>query len=345
MNEIGRRRFFETTAGLVWLPAARLLAADQGVPYQRADTDWLARRRYGIGVHWTAQTVPRRGPPLPFQKAVEDFDVKRFVDQVTHAGADFLLFTAAHALQMLPAPHPVIDRLLPGRTCQRDLIADLADALAAKGMPLLVYYNHSCNSAQDSAWEKAVGYHARDKNRLAENLLEIVGWMGRRYRDKIKAWWFDSPYSLDPRGPHNSVTTDMAGFRFPWERFTAAAKHGFPSRLVTYNAGVNETFLYSTHQDYWSGELVDLQHPPKSRFLSSGLQWFGWTCIEDRAWVHTRRDREIPLPLYTDAQILSFVRECSRWQAPMTFNVGIYQNGTMAAASIEQLHRLGKALR
>ena len=28
----------------------------------------------------------------------------------------------------------------------------------------------------------------------------------------------------------------------------------------------------------------------------------------------------------------------------MTFNVGIYQDGTMASASVEQLHRLGIAL-
>jgi len=58
---------------------------------------------------------------------------------------------------------------------------------AAKGMPLFVYYNHSRNSAQDSLWEKAVGYHDPDKNRFAQNLLEIVGWMGDRYKEKIKA--------------------------------------------------------------------------------------------------------------------------------------------------------------
>jgi len=29
----------------------------------------------------------------------------------------------------------------------------------------------------------------------------------------------------------------------------------------------------------------------------------------------------------------------------MTFNVGIYQDGTMAEASVEQLRRLGKAVK
>ena len=166
-------------------------------------------------------------------------------------------------------------------------------------MPFLVYYNHSCNGGQDRPWEQAVGYHDKDKQRFAQNLMDIVGWMGERYKDKIKAWWFDSPYSLDPRGPHNSVTTDMTGFQFPWERFTVAAKLGFPARLVTYNPGVAKTFLYTTHQDYWSGELVNLKAPAKARYLDNGLQWFGWTCLEDRAWVHHRLDTEVPKPLYS----------------------------------------------
>ncbi len=211
-----RRQFIHAMGGLgaasVTLPG--LLADEPDKPYVRANTDWLARCRYGVGVHWTAQTVPRRGSPLPFQRAVDAFDVKKFVERLVYAGADYLLFTSTHALQMLPAPHPSIDRILPGRTCKRDLIAELADALAAKAMPLLVYYNHSCNSKNDPPWERTVGYHDRDKHRFAQNFLEIV----------------------------------------------------------------------------------------------------------------------------------AYVRTCNSHQAPMTFNVGIYQDGTMAPASVEQLHRLGAAL-
>jgi hypothetical protein len=136
----------------------------------------------------------------------------------------------------------------------------------------------------------------------------------------------------------------MTGFQFPWERLTVAAKLGYPARLVTYNPGVAQTFLYTPHQDYWSGELVDLKAPAKSRFLANGLQWFGWTCLEDRAWVHHRIDTEIPKPLYSDEEVIAYVRECNAHQAPMTFNVGIYQDGSMAEASVEQLHRLGMAV-
>jgi len=345
-----RRCFLRTTtAAMAACFAGRDVLAAQSqpasdAPYKRANTDWLAKCRFGIGVHWTAQTVPRNGSPKPFPKAVADFDLDGFIAAVEHAGADYVLFTAAHALQMLPAPHPVIDRVLPNRTSERDLMRELADALAAKQKHLLVYYNHSCNHKQDAEWEKAVGYHAPNKARFAQNLMDIVGYMGERYKEKVKAWWFDSPYSVDPRGPHNSVTTDMSGFQFPWEQFTAVAKLGYPQRLVTYNAGVNQTFLYTTHQDYWAGELVNLDTPAKDRYLDSGLQWFGWTCIEDRRWVQSRLDTPIPPPLYTDEQVIDFVRTCNKHMAPMTFNVGIYQDGTMAEASVEQLHRLAAAL-
>lgn len=345
-----RRLFLHTTAvsTATCIPGYRLSAAERqrgsDSSYQRANTDWLSKCRFGIGVHWTAQTVPRHGPPLAFQEAVDVFDIDGFVAAVEFTGADYVLFTAAHALQMLPAPHPVIDEILPGRTCKRDLIRELADALAAKQKHLMVYYNHSCNHKQDSPWEQVVGYHAANKERFAKNLIEIISWMGDRYRGKIKAWWFDSPYSLDVRGPHNSVTTDMTGFQFPWERFTLAAKVGNPDRLVTYNAGINQTFLYTTHQDYWAGEMVNLDTPATDRYLDNGSQWFGWTCLEDRRWVHTRLDTPIPMPLYPDQQVMNYVRTCNKHVAPMTFNVGIYQDGAMAESSVEQLHRLNASL-
>ncbi len=345
---MNRRDFIASaTAGVACACGAKLSVcaeSPEDKPYQRVNTDWLSKCRFGVGVHWTAQTAPRKGKPLPFQKAVDAFRVDRFVDAVAQSGADYVLFTTTHALQMLPAPHPVLDKILPGRTCQRDLIDELAQALAAKNVRLLLYYNHSCNGNDDPNWAKAVGYYDAKKDRLVDNLCQVIAWMGERYGEKVKAWWFDSSYSLDPRGPHNSVTTDMRGFQFPWEKYAAAAKTGFAGRLITFNAGVNAQFLYTKHQDYWSGETNDLETPAKSRYLANGLQWFGWTCLDTAGWVHAKTESEIPPPLYPDAKVIDYVRRCNRNQSPMTFNVGIYQDGELASASVDQLHRLKTAL-
>ena len=90
---------------------------------------------------------------------------------------------------------------------------------------------------------------------------------------------------------------------------------------------------------------MDLNAPAKNRYLDNGLQWFGWTCLEDRAWEHHLVNTQIPKPLYSDQEVIAYVRECNAHQAPMTFNVGIHKDGTMAEASFEQLRRLSDALK
>jgi len=308
--------------------------------YHRASTDWLSACTMGISFHWTAQSLPCGRTPRPFHDAVAAFRLPEFLRAVEESRADYVIFTLTHALQMLPCPHPLVDAILPGRTTERDLLGEIARGLAALGKPLIVYYNHSCNGNDDPAWNQAVGYHDFPKPRFADNLLGIVRWLGERYGNLIRAWWFDSAYSLDPRGPHNSVSTDLHGVQFPWEQLTVAAKAGNPDRLVTYNAGVAQTFLYTVHQDYWSGELVDLTAPPTGRYLTNGLQWHGWTCLDDRNWVYVRANGEVLPPLYTDAELLAFLSQCRQHGAPMSFNVVIFQDGTMAEASVAQLRRI-----
>lgn len=312
--------------------------------YQRANTDWLAACPVGMSVHWTAQTMPRKGSARPFADAVARFRLDEFLGAVKMSGADYVIFTATHALQKLPCPHPIVDSILPGRTVERDLLAELAQGLEQAGKKLIVYYNHSCNQGDDPVWEKAVGYHDRDKSRLSDNLCAIVRHMGERYGQAMRAWWFDSAYSLDPRGPRNTVTTDMRGFQFPWEKMTVASKAGHPGRLVTYSAGIARTFLYTEHQDYWAGELTDLQTRPAGRFMDNGLQWHGWTCLDDPGWAYTDNRADPHPPLYADEELLTFLAVCRRHHAPMCFNLIVFQDGSLAEASLRQLHRVTKAL-
>lgn len=314
--------------------------------YKKANTDWLASCTTGISTHWTAQTAPREGAASRrFQNAVNSFRLNEFLAAVEESGADYVIFTATHALQMLPCPNPVLDSILAGRTSERDLIGEIAEGVAGINKSLIVYYNHSCNSGDDPPWEQAVGYHDPQKERLTENLCSIIRWMGEHYGKLIRAWWFDSAYSLDPSGPNNSVTTDMTGFQFPWEQFTVAAKAGYADRLVTYNAGIGETFMYTRHQDYWAGEMFNLNIPPAGRFMETGLQWHGWACLDDRAWVYGNNSAEPSQPIYSDDEILRYLRICRQYQAPMCFNVISFQDGSLAESSIRQLARIKKALK
>ena len=67
-------------------------------------------------------------------------------------------------------------------------------------------------------------------------------------------------------------------------------------------------------------------------------------CLDDRRWVHSRMDTPIPEPLYRVEEIVQFVRTCNSMRAPMTFNVGVYQDGTLAPKSVDRLRMVGEEL-
>ena len=287
--------------------------------------------------------MPVTGAAVPFARAVAQFDVEFFLDQVKATGADYLLFTATHALQYLPAPCAILDAILPGRTTRRDLIGELAEGCFQRQLRFLLYYNHSCNQADDRMWENAVGYHAADKNYFAGNICSVVGELGDRLGAGLSAWWFDSAYSLDPRGPYVTVSTDMKGWLFPWEQLTHYARRGNPHRLVTYNPGLDpgtQDFLYTAEQDYLAGETPDLSHPPADRVADNGLQNHRWLCLDNAAWVHGQAATPLAQPRYDLKQLREYYSQCQRNRTPLTFNVDVDQVGNMCALSLDVLRNL-----
>ncbi len=62
--------------------------------YRPGNTDWFANRRFGISTHWTAQSQPvGEHDWLPFNETVDHFSPADYVDQVAHAGAEYVIFT------------------------------------------------------------------------------------------------------------------------------------------------------------------------------------------------------------------------------------------------------------
>jgi hypothetical protein len=316
--------------------------------YQKADTAWFAACHFGIAVHWTAHSKPVTGPALPFAAAVAAFDAERFVSQVADSGASYLLFTVTHALQQVPAPCAAVDRLLPGRTTERDLVGELADGCQRRGLKLFLYYNHSCNGGDDRQWEQACGYHGPDKQAFADHVCEIVRELSERYGPRVAGWWFDSCFSVDPSGPNNSLTTDMGGFRFPWESLTAAAKAGNQGSLVAYNPACQPSvwnFMYTTHQDYLAGEANELIEPPSSRWAANGLQNHRWVCLDNPDWVHAKVDTPLFASRYDYEQLLAYLQCAAAASTPVTFNTDVDQAGRLNPASLSLLRRLSDQLR
>jgi hypothetical protein len=49
-------------------------------------------------------------------------------------------------------------------------------------------------------------------------------------------------------------------------------------------------------------------------------------------------------PKYSDAHLFSFVRHCLQVGGAVTLNAGIYQEGHLAGATLQQLARLSRTL-
>jgi len=338
LPRVPRREFLMTIAAAATTVSLRRSWSDT---YRKANTDWFAACHFGISTHWTAQSQPvGEDDWLPFEEAVNSFDARRYVQQASEAGAQYIIFTSCHALQMLPAPCGAIDRVAPGRTTKRDLIGDLADACHARQMHFIAYYNHSCNHGDDPAWEYAVGYHAPDKSRLTRNLLAIVRELGERYGNRLDGWWFDSCFSLDPRGVYDSVTTDLHGFQFPWEEFVSAARAGHDQRLVSLSSGMLTHFLYSAHQDYEGGEANDLVAVPSSRFTHDQLQGHRWVCLDNPDWLHGRVKTPLAMPRFKTESVVDYIRSCNASSVPVTLNVDIDRTGKLSPESLAMLREV-----
>ena len=111
-------------------------------------------------------------------------------------------------------------------------------------------------------------------------------------------------------------------------------------------------------QDYLSGEvevLIDGKirlgreenatlYLPKTRFVEgTSCQWHALVPI-DCMWMHSGPG-PIPPPKYPDADLFRFVKDCKAVGGAVTLNVGIYQEGHMAPASVAQLGRLAAGLK
>jgi len=320
--------------------------------YQRADFTPLRELGYGIGFHWTSETMPREGKPLPFLAAVEAFDVEQFVEQTVETGAAYVFFTTTHATHHLPCPNPEVERLIRGRTSRRDLLMELADALAEAGIAMGFYYNHGVQKrtdrVQDPEWQAAVGSLMPDLTTYYENYCRLIAWMGEHYGPKLKAWWFDGAPELATRPG------------VPWTEMQEAAKAGHRERLVCYNSGIEETGygLVAPYQDYWAGESTSLDFRPSGQTTPAGLPWhalLSWHPARNargepkktRAarWLMDPVSRNLQWPPPDPERVVDYLQAFHDCSGAVTFNLLCYQDGSALETDLEVMREVRRVLR
>ena len=308
-------------------PEAQVELANQ-VSRSAAPTDWMVQAKYGVMVHWTSQSKPEQGSPLVYCKAVHDFDVQKFADVLDEMGAGYIVFTTSHAEFYFPGPNQVIDQILPGRTCSRDLVGDLAQSLSKHGIKLELYFHPGHD---DIEWWRRTHFDD-DKNKYFDLWCRVISQIGQQYGPLIAGYWFDD--AIFTYYPYNA----------PWAKMTAAAKQGNPARLITYNSWilpkVSDFYEVFAGENDFSDEMIDgfgfLPVGGSGKFTGgpqSGLQG-QITTIINGDWGHFRVNTPISPPRYSSDTMIAKIQDAiSRRNVP-TFDVEIYQDGRISPETL-----------
>ncbi len=323
------------------------------------NTDWFHDARWGVMTHYLGAPPSTAGgaelTAEQWNRQVDAFDVPGLANQVASTGAKYLLFTLGQNSGHYCAPNPTYDKLVgiqPSKCSRRDLIADLAEALKARGVRLMVYLPSGAPAADHVArrklgwlWGAEGGWQLPGEpvgGRLAEFQRKweavIRDWSQRWGRD-VSGWWIDGCYFADT----------MYRFDDPpnFASFAAALKAGNPDAIVAFNPGVKvPVVVHSKHEDYAAGE-INLPQLPQAVEACPG-RWLERDGVKVQFHILTflgttwcGGDR----PQWPDDQVISLTRRLTEKGGVITFDVPIQKNGLIPQAFVQQLRAIGQQVK
>ncbi|GAH68385.1 unnamed protein product, partial [marine sediment metagenome] len=126
-----------------------------------------------------------------------------------------------------------------------------------------------------------------------------------------------------------------------FEPLYLAAKTGNPDRIVAWNSWI--TRKPSDFQEYWAGEVAGALILPDAECFGD-LQPHVLIYLDDH-WGHYEPDTDIRAPLFMTHTLVDYVKACIARKVVASLNLGIYQDGTISPATLEQMQVLRKAIR
>jgi hypothetical protein len=325
------------------------LAMEEEARGFRSDPSWLGAAGYGVMFQWTNRSEPRRGIKKPWPQTVDDFDVDRFTEMILETGASYVIWTSSWGPQYVPAPIASIDRLLPGRTSERDLIGEMMDVLGRHGIRVMLYYHsgYDCYHSIDREWFQAMGGYKADKTEFFTHFCEIVTEMGMRYGKRLAGWFFDG--ALRYYDPHYDGSPLVGPGHAPWRAMGLAAKAGNRDRIISYNS-FNKPRLTEL-QEFYSGEGYrsnSLVPRGGSGIFTEGpyqgLQ--AHTCfILEKAWGHLEKSADIAPPKYSAEQLCEMIEDGISRRSALSINMEMYEDGSVSPMSLELLKRVRQRIR
>lgn len=223
-------------------------------PWKRANTDWFMQCRWGMFTHYLADSASNLKPTtLPvgdWNRRIDAFDVNGLARQLAATGVPYFVITLGQNSGFYLSPNRTYDDIVgikPSKCSQRDLIADLARALAVRGIRLMVYLPGMAPASDATAKERLEGVADERLTVFQRNWEAVCREWSLRWGRSVSGWWIDGPYHA-PAYQH----PDAPNYR----SFAEALKAGNPDSIVAFNNGLR-TPLYSMteYEDYTPGEI------------------------------------------------------------------------------------------
>ncbi|MDO5968756.1 alpha-L-fucosidase [Flavivirga aquimarina] len=313
----------------------------------KPDLSWMIEGKYGLFIHWSLLTYPLYGAEKAyknFEWGVNNFDVEVFADMVEETGASWVTFTTCHGGQYFPAPTKALENVMPGRTTERDLIAELADALNKRDIKLLLYYNMSPRGEVAAK----LGIQETPEKWL-EYLINFAEEVSLRYRNKIAGWGY--------------IDSSVAAYvlNMPWEKYYRALKAGNSDAVVAISS--HWWAQYSPFNDLQTSDAGwSIGDPLDDRLFKDGGRYEGIqqhaSFVLDGAWIPRepyngviRSDANAKEgPTFSEEEYIDYFKKMDAANIPVTVNILITQDVIKGqpfvnAKSVELLKKIKNKLK
>jgi hypothetical protein len=313
------------------------LAACAGAQNRAA---WMQNAQWGVMTHYLADLQARTHHLTmsveEWNRLVDGFDVDLMARQLAAVGARYYQVTIGQNSGYYLSPNATYDKIVgiqPSKCSRRDLVADLADALAKRGIRLLVYLPSGApagDKAADTALEWQNGPHPnREFQRKWE---QVIREWSLRWGKKVAGWWFDGCYF--PNTMYRSPEAPN------FATFAAAARAGNPDAAVAFNPGVFYRMISITpYEDFTAGEidkpdLVTIPRAADGKIDGTRIQMLSYL---GTTW-------GMGTPRFTAEQAIAYTRKVGQAGGAVTWDVPVELNGAISQPFLDQLTALGRAL-
>ena len=267
------------TASLLMLSGILSAADPQPALDQRPNAVAFRQMKHGIFIHnvYGLTGWPDDRKTATLDEFANAFDVKTFADQMAGMGVEYVYFTAWHKAMYLLGPNKAMEKWLPGHTAKRDLVGEIADALHAKKIKLVIYAHPNDFHDLTKEEQERIGFKmaSPDQNKLVNNLInEVFADMCMRYGKKtnVLGFWWDS-------WGGNGGCIDMP-------RLRATVLKNFPG-AITLSQNYNPKFIDFLSIEGGGPPSVDAMAAYKNNltFFTLG-DW--WSANRNSSWYHGR---------------------------------------------------------